>query len=168
MNTHPFFDFTVNKDTQTVVITRSFAAGRDLVWSAFTQPELLDQWWAPKPMRSETKELNFTVGGRRFYAMVGPDGAERWSVQRYTAIEPKTHFAFFNAFADAEGNPQLPGSEWDLYFEDQGETTLVRISVYNESLERMEMILEGFKAGFTMTLGQLEEMLKGQTTEKAG
>lgn len=71
------FDFTVDKATKTVYVTREFDAGLDLVWDAFTKQEILDQWWAPKPWMSETKSMDFTVGGRRFYAMVSPDGQQK-------------------------------------------------------------------------------------------
>lgn len=153
-------DFIVNKGTKTVTITKVFDAGLSLVWDAYTKPELLDQWWAPKPFESRTKVLDFEVGGRRFYAMVGPDGAERWSVQRYTSITPKTNFKFFNAFADEDENLQLPGSDWNFDFIDQGETTTVSVSIYNESLERMEMILaSGFTEGVKLQLQNLVELL---------
>ena len=154
------FDFTVDKTTKTVLITREFAADLSLVWDAFTKQEILDQWWAPKPYTSKTKVMNFEVGGRRFYAMVSPEGLERWSVQKYTSISPKTNFKMLSAFADADENPELPGSEWDLNFSEQNGTTKVSISIYNESLERLEKMIEmGFKAGFTMTLNSLDELL---------
>ncbi len=153
-------DFTVDKPTKTVYITAEFEAGLDLVWDAYTKPELLDQWWAPKPFLSRTKVMDFEVGGRRFYAMVTPEGAERWAVQKYTSITPKTNFKLFNTFADADENLELPGSDWDLNFSEQDGTTKVVISIYNESLERLERMVEmGFKEGFTMTLNHLEELL---------
>lgn len=74
------FTFTVDKATKTAVITREFYASRALVWDAFTKAEILDQWVAPKPWSAKTKYMNFKVGGRRFYAMVSPEGQERWSV----------------------------------------------------------------------------------------
>ena len=154
------FDFTVDKATKTVSITREFDAELSLVWDAFTKKEILDQWWAPKPFTSKTKVLNFKVGGRRFYAMVSPEGQERWILQKYTSISPKTNFKFFNAFADENENPELPGSEWDHTFSEENGTTKVSIAIYNESLERMEKQIEmGFKEGFTMTLNYLAELL---------
>ncbi|MBT1582481.1 SRPBCC domain-containing protein, partial [Klebsiella pneumoniae] len=74
-------DFKVDKAAKTVEITAVFDAGLDLVWDAYTKPELLDRWWAPKPFVSKTKTMDFRVGGRRFYAMVSPEGHEKWSVQ---------------------------------------------------------------------------------------
>jgi uncharacterized protein YndB with AHSA1/START domain len=154
------FEFTVDKASKTVFVTKEFAAERDLVWDAFTKQEILDQWWAPKPWESRTKFMDFREGGRRFYAMVSPEGEERWSVQKYTSITPKTNFKFLNAFADKDENPELPGSDWDLNFSEQDGTTTVSISIYNDSLERMEAMIEmGFKEGFTMTLTYLGDLL---------
>lgn len=153
-------EFIVNKETKTVLITKEFAAELALVWDAYTKAELLDQWWAPKPMTSRTKVMDFEVGGRRFYAMVSPEGAERWSVQEYKAITPKTNFKFYNTFSDADENLELPGSDWDLSFSEENGTTKVSISIYNESLERLErMVAMGFGEGTKMQLKNLEELL---------
>ena len=155
------FDFIVDKPAKTVVVKAEFEAALDLVWDAYTKPELLDQWWAPKPYSSRTKAMDFRVGGRRFYAMVSPGGEESWAVQKYTSITPKTNFKFFNAFADKDENPELPGSDWDLNFSEQDGTTKVSVSIYNESLERLERMIEmGFKEGTMMQLKNLEELLK--------
>jgi len=161
-------DFIVDKQTKTVTITKEFAFEISLVWDAYTQAELLDQWWAPKPMTSRTKAMDFEVGGRRFYAMVSPDGDERWAVQKYTSITPKTNFKFFNAFADKDENLELPGSDWDLNFSEQDGTTKVSISIYNESLERMERIIAmGFQQGIEALLQNLEDLLGKLTQGKA-
>lgn len=154
------FEFTVDKTTKTVFVNREFAADLSLVWDAFTKQEILDQWWAPKPYVSKTKEMDFKVGGKRFYAMVSPEGQEHYAIQKYTSITPKTNFKYLNAFADKDENPSLPGSNWDLTFTEQNENTKVSITIYNDSLERMEQMIEmGFKEGFTMTLNGLEQLL---------
>ena len=153
------FDFTVDKTAKKVFITREFDAELSLVWDAFTVKEILDQWMAPAPWISKTKYMFFEVGGKRFYAMVGPDGQERWIIQEYTAITPKTNFKLWNAFADKDENPELPGSDWDYNFIEQNGITKVNITIYNESLERMENLLDGFKQGFTITLANLEKLL---------
>lgn len=158
------FEFIVDKATRTVFVNREFAAGLDLVWDAYTKPELLDLWWAPKPFISRTKSMEFKVGGRRFYAMVSPTGEERWAIQKYTSITPKTNFKFFNVFADKDENPELPGSDWDLNFSEHNGTTKVSITIKNDSLERMEKMIEmGFTEGFTMILNNLENLLESLT-----
>ena len=154
------FDFTVDKTTKTVYITREFAADLSLVWDAYTKQEILDQWWAPKPWASKTKFMNFEVGGRRFYAMVSPEGQERWAIQEYTSITPKSNFKFFNAFADKDENPELPGSEWDLNFSEQNGKTKVSITIYNESIARLEKMIEmGFKEGSVLQMKNLDDLL---------
>lgn len=153
-------EFIVDKEAKTISINKEFAAALSLVWDAYTKPELLDLWWAPKPFMSRTKYMDFKVGGRRFYAMVSPEGGERWAVQKYTSITPKTNFKFFNAFADADENLELPGSDWDLSFSEHDEKTKVSISIYNESLERLERMIEfGFREGTMAQLNALEELL---------
>ena len=157
------FDFKVDKTTNTVLVEKEFDAELSLVWDAFTKKEILDQWWAPKPWASRTKSMDFTVGGRRFYAMVSPEGHESWQIQDYTSISPKTNFKFLSVFADKDQNPDLPGSNWDLNFTEENGITKVSISIYNESRERMEKMMEmGFKEGFTMTLNELATILQEQ------
>src|SRR5687767_1338830 len=154
------FDFTVDKAAKTVYITREFDADLSLVWDAFTKAEILDQWVAPKPWTSKTKYMNFEVGGKRFYAMVSPEGLERWAIQEYRSITPKTSFKMFNAFADKDGNPELPGSEWSYTFSEEEGRTKVSITIYNESLARMEKMIEmGFTEGFKMSMRNLEILL---------
>tara|TARA_R110000868_G_scaffold259361_5_gene517298 strand:+ start:61839 stop:62342 length:504 start_codon:yes stop_codon:yes gene_type:complete len=164
MNTELFFDFIVDMETNTVKITREYDASQDLVWEVWTNPEILDQWWSPKPWISKTKFMDFVVGGRRFFAMVSPEGQEGWLLQKYTSISPKTHFQFYNTFADKDENPQLPGSEWNLNFSEQNGITKVNITIYNESRSRMEKMIEmGFKEGFTSSLENLDQYLNKKT-----
>ena len=160
MNNDLLFDFTVDKAAKMVYITREFNAPQALVWDAFTKAELLDQWGAPAPMRAKTKYMDFKVGGRRFYAMISPEGYEGWSVQEYTSITPITNFKMYSTFADKDENRELPGSEWDHNFSEQNGRTTVNISIFNESLSRLEKMIElGFKEALTMTLSKLEEVL---------
>ncbi len=160
MTNNLLFDFTVDKEAKTVYITREFDADLSLVWDAFTKAELLDQWVAPKPYVAKTKFMDFKVGGRRFYAMVSPEGHEGWLLQKYTSITPKTNFKIFNAFADKDENPQLPGSDWDYTFSEQDGKTKVNITIYNESLARMEKMIEmGFTEGYKASMKNLENLL---------
>jgi uncharacterized protein YndB with AHSA1/START domain len=160
MNSNLLFEFSVDKTAKKVFITREFDANQSLVWDAFTTAEILDQWVAPKPWTSKTKYMNFEVGGRRFYAMVSPEGLERWAIQQYTSISPKTNFKMFNTFADKDENPESSGSDWDYTFSEQNGKTKVSIVIYNESLERMEKMIEmGFTEGFKMSMINLENLL---------
>ena len=65
-----------------------------------------------------------------------------------------------NAFADKDENPELPGSDWDYTFSEENGKTTVRITIYNESRERMEKMIEmGFTEGFKMSMANLEDLL---------
>jgi len=156
------FDFTVDKSTNTVFVNREFAAELAMVWDAFTKQEILDQWWAPQPWLSKTKRMNFEVGGRRFYAMVSPEGQEHWSIQDFTAISSKTNFKMVDAFADHDENinKEFPISNWSLDFSETAGVTKVNITIKHKALTDLEMIIKmGFKEGFTMTLNYLEQLL---------
>jgi len=66
----------------------------------------------------------------------------------------------FNAFADKDENPELPGSDWNYTFSEENGKTKVSITIYNESLARMEKMIEmGFTEGFKMSMNNLENLL---------
>lgn len=132
-----------------------------MVWDAFTKKEILDQWWAPKPWKSVSKIMDFEEGGKKFYAMVSPEGTESWSLQKYTSITPKSNIKMTNSFADKDENPELPGSDWGFNFSEKDGITTVHIVIKNESNERFEKMIEmGFQGGFTMTLNYLDTLLE--------
>ena len=163
MSSNLLFDFTVDKTTNTVFVNREFAVDLPLVWDAFTKQEILDQWWAPKPWTSRTKFMDFSAGGRRFYAMVSPEGQEHWSIQEYTSISAKTNFKISSVFADNDENinKEMPSSKWDLNFSEQNGTTSVSIIIKHNTLADLEQHIQmGFKEGFTMILNYLETLLK--------
>jgi uncharacterized protein YndB with AHSA1/START domain len=66
----------------------------------------------------------------------------------------------FNVFSDKDENPELPGSDWDYTFNEQNGITKVNITIYNESLARLEKMIEmGFTEGFKMSMDNLENLL---------
>jgi len=154
-------DFTVDKQNSTVNVAREFNAAIPNIWAAWTEAELLDQWWAPAPWKSKTKKMDFKVGGRRLYAMVGPEGEEHWALADFTSITPKTNFKFSDAFCDSNEkiNPDLPKSDWDVSFSEKDDLTVVEIAIKHKNLEDLEQIIAmGFKEGFTIALESLEKI----------
>ncbi|MFT3912076.1 MAG: SRPBCC domain-containing protein [Ferruginibacter sp.] len=163
MTNNLLFDFTVDKTTNTIFITREFAAELSLVWDAFTKPEMLDQWGAPPPWTTQTIYMHFKVGGRRFYKMISPEGQEYFSVQDFTAISPKTNYQYVSGMSDKEENinPAFYGAEHNLDFSHTNSVTTFKMTVKYKDLATLEMMVEnGFREGFTMTLNILEKLLE--------
>ena len=161
MKSNLLMNFTVNKENNTVNVKREFNASLSNVWSAWTEAEILDQWWAPAPWKSKTKSMEFEIGGRRLYAMVGPEGEEHWALADYTSINPKTNIKWLDAFCDNEGNlnDEFPRSDWDVTFSENSDTTFVDVAIKHEKLSDLEMIIQmGFKEGFTIAMEGLDKI----------
>lgn len=163
MKTVPFLSFDVDKDNRKITVNREFASQKPLVWKAWTTAEILDQWWAPKPWKAVTESMDFSVGGRWIYYMLGPEGEKHWSFAEYKDIEPQDRFSAIDGFCDENKNinQDMPQTFWNVNFEDKGGATMVRIYLTYDKLEDLEKILEmGFQEGFTMGLGNLDEVLE--------
>jgi PhnB protein len=167
--TRKIFNFVVDKENLSIKIERSFDASVDMVWSAWTEAALLDQWWGPKPWRAETKSMDFSEGGRWLYAMVGPEGQKHWDVKNFLKIVPGKSFTYRTAFCDENGNvaPGATGSTWVNSFVENNRITMVTNDIRVDSLEHLEAHLRmGFKEGYTAGLDQLEELLASQRASK--
>lgn len=168
MKSNLLMNFTVDKETSTVNVKREFNASLANVWSAWTEPEILDQWWAPAPWKSKTKRMEFKEGGQRLYAMVGPAGEEHWAVADFTSITPKTNFKYLDAFSDSEGNlnAAFPRSDWNVSFAEQGDSTIVDIAIKHENLSDLEKIIKmGFKEGFTIAMEGLDAVFTSNSSK---
>jgi uncharacterized protein YndB with AHSA1/START domain len=157
--------FTANGNVLTV--ERTFNATLDLVWRAWTEAELLDQWWAPKPWKSVTKSMDFKEGGQRLYAMLGPEGEEHWCVTTYNTISKHHEFTGDDAFTDKEGNinKDFPVAQFKNLFEKKSEHTKVLITTEYATEEHLKQVMDmGMKEGLSMAFenldGVLEEMDK--------
>jgi uncharacterized protein YndB with AHSA1/START domain len=154
-----------NKDIENhrMMITREFNAPIDHVWRAWTDPSIIDLWWAPKPWKAETKSHNFTVGGEWLYCMNGPEGEKHWAKATFHKVEAPILYEGLDAFCDEEGivNPEIPSMYWKVQFEDKGDSTVVNIEITFDSVESLETIVSmGFQEGFTMAHGNLDELIE--------
>lgn len=156
------FDFIANKENNTLTIVREFAAGRQLVWDCHTKQEHLDQWFAPKPLTTKTKSMDFSNGGHWHYAMVTPDGEEYWGYSEYSDIRPIDSYRASDAFSDSTGkvNSDLPTAQWLVTFADKGENATVTTFVQYDSFDDLEKVLNmGMKEGMIATMEKLDEYL---------
>lgn len=154
--------FSADKENNKVNVEREFAAGVDKVWAAWTQSEILDLWWAPKPWKAETKSQDFRAGGRWLYAMVSPEGEKHWSFADYLTIDPQNSYSAKDGFCDENGNinTEWPQSIWHNSFTSNGESTVVSIVITYPSQADMEKFLEmGFQEGFSMGMDNLDDLL---------
>ncbi|MCR9229282.1 MAG: SRPBCC domain-containing protein [Flavobacteriaceae bacterium] len=162
MKNNLLFDFTVDKETNTIHIKREFDADLELVWQAWTKAELLNEWWAPKPYHIETKSLDLKVGGMWLYAMVSPQEEKMWCKADYKAIKSNKLLSWLDAFCDENGieNAIKPRSLWTNNFKQKNGFTIVTITLKHEKLEDIEQMIEmGFKEGLAMALANLDELL---------
>lgn len=158
-----------------LVISRTFAAPRDLVWKAWTEPECLAQWWGPKGCSIRVAKLDVRPGGMFHYAMQFNPGHDIWGRFVYREIESPERLVFVVSFSDATGGitrapfPQL-GDSWPLEIlntltltEQGGETTLtLRGSPINATEEERKAfvgMLGSMQQGWGGTLDKLAEHL---------
>jgi len=156
------FDFLVDKARNRITVKREFAAKRQLVWDCHTKRELLDRWFAPKPLTTRTKHMEFREGGYWHYAMVTPEGQSFWNRLDYQTIDPIDGYAALDGFCDEAGvvNPELPRARWDVAFTAAQERTLVTTVVLYSSPQDVQKAIDmGLKDGLASTLDRLDELL---------
>lgn len=156
-------NFNVDKEARQIKVQRSFDASLTDVWSAWTQFELLDKWWAPAPWKARTKEMDFVKGGHWLYEMIGPDNTGHWARMDFISIEKKKFFSAYESFCDSKGvvDDQLPRSKWENQFSSQAKgSTLVNITISFSSLSDLEALTAmGFEEGFTDAMDNLDRQL---------
>ena len=156
------FDFLADKEKNTLTIRREFLADRKLVWDCYTKSELLNQWFAPKPLTTKTKSMDFREGGHWHYAMVEPSGTEHWGLTEYVKIKPIDYYTALDAFSNANGeiNKDLPRAKWRVTFTKKGENALVETIATYKSLSDLEAVVQmGMEQGMRATLEKLDELL---------
>ena len=156
------FEFSVDKENRMIYIKREFDAELPLVWDAYTKPDILELWWAPKPWKAKTRTMDFREGGSWHYAMVSPEGQEHWSLVRYQKIHPQHSYTAIDSFCDEDGNEAagMPVTRWEVTFTAKDKTTIVekRLS-FDDPAQLGQIIKMGFREGITMTMNELDKLL---------
>jgi uncharacterized protein YndB with AHSA1/START domain len=156
------FEFVADRSNSTITVKREFAGKRQLVWDCYTKSELLDKWFAPEPLTTKTKHMDFSEGGYWHFAMIDPSGQEYWSRQDYLTIDPINHYSALDGFSDAAGtvNKELPRSNLDVTFTEASGHTLVQTIVTYGSAEDIDKVIAmGLKEGLASTLERLDKLL---------
>ena len=156
--------YTKDLANKKIKVVREFDAPVEQVWKAWTEPNLLDQWWAPKPWKANTTSMDFREGGTWFYYMQGPDGERHYCRVDYKSIKPNKLFTGDDAFCDEKGNlnKEFPVMYWECRFSSTGNGTKVEVDVNFDSEADLEKIVEmGFQEGFAAAHKNLDELLAG-------
>lgn len=163
MKPEALFDFTVDREQSTIMVKRAFSARRQLVWDCHTRSELLDRWFAPKPLTAQTKHMDFREGGHWHFAMVTPDGQSYWSRLDYVRITPIESYEALDSFSDETGaiNAAMPQARWGVSFTESGPNqTIVSTAIrYASPADVEKVIAMGLKDGLTSTMQRLDELL---------
>ncbi|GAB3025568.1 SRPBCC domain-containing protein [Niabella terrae] len=162
MNNNLLFDFMINKENKTILIKREFDASLELVWKCWTTAQLLDQWCAPNPYRTQTRTMDFREGGFWHYAIVSPEGNKHWSRYNYKKIEPLKSITELRVFSDEKGavSPDAEPTECTITFSETDGKTLITIAERYKSPEMFEkMATDNHKKGFTSHLKNLDKLL---------
>lgn len=161
-----------------IIIERIFDAPRELVWKAWTDPEMIKKWWGPEGFTAPSIKVDLKVGGKYVFAMHGPAGSE-WDKDMYSSgifkeIVPNEKIVSTDYFSDENGNKVSPSeygqdpnspSEMEVVitFEDveDGKTKLTITYPKPESEEQFQAMLKsGMEEGWNSSLDKLANSLK--------
>lgn len=162
MKSKLLFDFIADKEKNTITIKREFDAAIELVWKAWTTPEILEQWIAPKPWRTETKTMDFREGGFWHYAMVSPRGEKHWTRYDYQKIVPQKSITELRGFCDESGAVDPDFSRTlcqNIFTEQNGKTRIIMTAQYGSPEVLKYMVTHGFKEGVTDSFENLDKVL---------
>lgn len=142
----------------TVAITRVFAAPRALVWKAWTDPNMLAQWFGPRGFTSSVPQLDVRVGGALRIVMHGPDGNDYPMKGVFREVIAPERLVFTNIAIDANGKHLLEGETTVTLIEKDGRTTLTLNTHAVGRVPIAPAMLAGMEAGWTQSIDRLEEL----------
>jgi uncharacterized protein YndB with AHSA1/START domain len=151
-----------------VVFERTFDAPADKVWQAWTDPELMKQWWGPDNTFIPECEIDLKVGGRFYVVMEDDEGmgeykGTRWPMEAtFTKVEPTTALAY-EARAWTEGDEQ--GREIKqlgeiTFTEEDGKTKMVLKATLTSVGPHAGMAVEGMQYGYNQQFDKLAALLQ--------
>ena len=144
-----------------LVLTRVLNAPRDEVFQCWTQPDLIKQWFAPKPWTTPKVEMDLRPGGGNVFTMADENGTEYPNPGQYLEIVPNEKLVFTDAFTAGWETSEKPFFVGVLTFEDEGGKTRYTARARHWNAEDMESHKKmGFEEGWGICADQLEEVAK--------
>ena len=139
-----------------IVMTRVFAAPRELVFEAHSKCEHLEKWWGPRKYTLAVCEMDFRSGGAYRYVHRGPDGEEHGFRGEFREIVAPERIVWTFEY---EGMPGHASVETLTLVERDGKTTLTATSVFDSVEDRDGMLQSGMETGAAETWDRLAEYL---------
>src|SRR5258708_3076604 len=142
------------KSERELVVTRTFNGPARIVFEAWTKPELLKRWWAPKStgMSLLSCEADVRVGGRYRFEFGHEASKPMAFFGRYIEVTPHSRLVWTNDESD-------DGAVTTVTFEDKGGTTLLVMHELYPSKEALDGAIAGMEGGMAETFAQLDELL---------
>ncbi len=154
------------KSDRELVVTRTFNGPVHVVFNAWTKPELLKRWWAPKScgISFVSCEANVRTGGTYRFVFSHPSAAQPMAFfGRYLEVNPPTRLVWTND----EG--EEPGVVTTVTFEEKaGETLVVMHDLYPSKQALDDAIASGSTSGYPMQFEQLDQLLVDWGASVAG
>ncbi len=153
---------------QDLVLERVLDAPLDLVWKAWTTPELLKRWWAPRPYETPEAEMDLRPGGRFYIRMTGPDGFDLVGEGCFLEVAERERIVWTDALLPGyrpAGEVQNCGGfpfTTILSFEDNGDgrTRYRAVALHRNAEEAETHVKMGFQEGWGTCADQLGEVAK--------
>jgi len=143
---------------QEIVITRVFDAPRELVYRAYTDPDLIRRWWGPRRYETVVDTLEVRPGGRWRFLNREADGTEHgFHGVIHDAVAPERIVMTFE-YEGAPGHVALDTAV--LTDAGDGRTRVTATSVFQSLEDRDAMVASGMEGGARETYDRLEELLK--------
>jgi uncharacterized protein YndB with AHSA1/START domain len=138
-----------------IVMTRVFDAPRELVWRAFTDPDLIARWWG-RGNKLVIERMEVERGGHWRYVEHGPDGVHGFE-GRYREVTPPERLAQTFEWDGMPGHVVVNTTT----FEDMGDgrTKVVTVSLFHTTEERNGMLSSGMETGLSQSYAALEALL---------
>jgi uncharacterized protein YndB with AHSA1/START domain len=138
-----------------VVLTRVFDAPRQMVFDAFSKPELLKRWFGPRGWSLETCEVDLRVGGGFRFVLAGPNGARMGMRGVNTEIVPPERSVHIESYDDHPGESQVTA----VLTEQDGKTLFTATVLYFSKEVRDAVLQHGMERGAAESYDKLAEML---------
>jgi len=152
-----------------LILERTMDAPRDLVWKAWTDPEHVKSWWAPKPYETPECEIDLRPGGIFYTRMTGPDGFDNASAGCFLEIVPGERIVWTSALGPGYRPTEIdPGNCGGfaftavVTFEDteDGRTRYRAVAMHKDGADSETHRQMGFHEGWGTCAGQLEDVAR--------